>query len=149
MSEADGVLFVCTGNTCRSPLAEALWQLVTRDLPGSSAGVAAWPGMPAADHAVDVARAFGVSLDAHRSRRLEDVTEPVRLVLAMTEDHRRRILQARPMWDGRVHLLTEAAGSAGDIGDPIGSSVEVYRSLAEQLLHLEEEIWRRMRAGLS
>ncbi len=149
MSEPPRVLFVCTGNTCRSPLAAALWPLVTTAVPAASAGVDAWPDMPAAQPAQEVAAAYGVSLADHRARRLEQVTEPVALVLAMTAAQRDRIVAERPEWADRVRLLTEAAGEAGDIPDPVGASVDVYGALAERLLALEQEIWKRLGPGLS
>ena len=149
MSEPATVLFVCTGNTCRSPLAASLWALVTSDAEAVSAGVHAWPGMPASDAAVLVAAEFEVDLATHRARTLDDIKDQVDWVLTMTEEQRRLVLAERPDWSDRVELLTEAAGESGDIDDPLGESTAAYRVLAERLLELERKAWRRRHQGIS
>jgi ribose 5-phosphate isomerase B len=141
------ILFVCTGNTCRSPLAAALWSLVMPEMPAASAGVAAWPGSRASEPARDVAREYGVDLDGHRARTVDEVTEPVRAVLTMTAEQKAAVLTARPDWAGRVWVLTEAAGESGDIPDPWGSDRQVYRGLAERILDLERRVADRVRRG--
>jgi protein-tyrosine-phosphatase len=146
-AESGTLLFVCTGNTCRSPLAAALWQVVAPEIVAASAGVAAYPGIPAARAARQVAEEYGVDLEAHRSRPLTDVYEPVQLVLTMTREQKQEVIRQRPEWADRVELLTEAAGELGDIPDPLGASVEVYRGLAARLLQLERTVWERMAEG--
>jgi protein-tyrosine-phosphatase len=143
------ILFVCTGNTCRSALAAALWGRLQDQWPAASAGTAAWPGAPAAAPAQDVAREYGADLSSHQARRVRDVTEPVKLVLTMTAAQRDAVLAERPEWAGRVELLTEAVGESGDIADPFGSSVEVYRGLAERLLALERRLLERLKAEMT
>jgi protein-tyrosine-phosphatase len=134
------VLFVCTGNTCRSPLAAALWSVIAPDRPAASAGVGAWPGSPATEPARQVAREYGVSLDAHQARHVRDVAEPVARVYVMTRQQLERLMELRPEWSDRVQLLTEAAGETGDIPDPLGASIEVYRGLAERLVGLLKRV---------
>ncbi len=85
------VLFVCTGNTCRSPMAEALWHAAAaeRDLRvrALSAGTLGWGGRPATGHAVDVLADWQVGL-VHHSRRLDaTMVADATLVVAMTREH--------------------------------------------------------------
>ncbi|MCL5967514.1 MAG: low molecular weight protein arginine phosphatase [Firmicutes bacterium] len=140
MSEGGTVLFVCTGNTCRSPLAQGLWTALHPGARASSAGVGAWPGSPAAAAAQRVALEYGVDLSGHRSRHVRDVVEPVRRVFVMTREQAEEVVRMRPEWESRVELLTEAAGERGDIPDPLGAGLEVYRGLAERLLGLMRRI---------
>ncbi len=130
------VLFVCTGNTCRSALSEAFWRLVRPDIPVGSAGTQAWPGMPAATEAVLVAASRGGDLSSHRSRSLDEVSESPAHVYVMTARQREEVLERRPEWAGRVQLLTEAVGEAGDIGDPAGGTAAAYEELGRRLWHL-------------
>lgn len=140
------VVFVCTGNTCRSPLAEALWRGLEARIPAVSCGVGAWPGSPAAEAAQAVAEEYGVSLKDHRAQRVTDIREPVWRVFTMTEAQARSVVSMRPDWAGKVERITEAAGETGDIPDPLGASVPVYRGLAERLIALERRILDRYRS---
>lgn len=138
------ILFVCTGNTCRSPLAETLAreEAHRRGLPVlvASAGTFAAPGAPPAEHAVEIARVWGADLRAHRARSLTvEVLERADVVVGMTPAHltavrdrvggRRRSLLATDVlpnghpWRGRA------------IPDPMGASRETY----EQVAHLLSE----------
>src|SRR5262249_8492559 len=104
------ILFGCTGNTCRSPMAEAISQglLASRlrcevaELEGRgfvirSAGVAATNGVPAAAHAIDVIRALGGSLEHHRSRKIAgNLVRQADCIFAMTGDHLDALLDAFP-----------------------------------------------------
>lgn len=144
------IVFVCTGNTCRSPLAEGLCKKLLADrlvcspeeLPARgflvlSAGLSAMMGGTAAVESVEAAREFGVDLTSHRSRPLtaELVAQADHLVvmtqghaLALTAQHRR--LRPRP------RLLCPGGG---DIADPIGCDQQVYHECAQQIRrHLEE-----------
>lgn len=132
------IVLVCTGNTCRSPMAETLLRDQLRQKMGSedavrvlSAGVAAGVGSGASPQAVEVMGGRGLDLTGHSSRPLDDAVMNVAdLVLTMTRGHRAAILAAWPDMHDRVHTLRR---DGGDISDPVGMPVEVYQSCAEQI----------------
>ncbi len=132
------IVLVCTGNTCRSPMAEVLLKEKLRRKFSNedavqvlSAGVAAGAGSMASPQAVEVMDSRGLDLSAHSSRPLDDAVMNVAdLVLTMTRGHRAAILAAWPEMHDRIHLLRR---DGGDISDPVGMPVECYESCAEQI----------------
>ncbi len=134
------LLFVCTGNTCRSPMAEAIARQLAEsrglaDVTVASAGTSAWDGAPASDGALLVALEHGLDLNAHRSQVLtQELVERADLILTMSPHHRERAQVLGGT--GRTHLLTDyaersAAGRA--VQDPFGGELEVYRETFDEL----------------
>jgi protein-tyrosine-phosphatase len=140
------ILFVCTGNTCRSALADALARKVAVerglvDVEIVSAGTSAWDGAPASDGALLVGMERGLDLSQHRAQTLtRDLVREASLVLAMGPHHLERIEALGG--SGKAYLLTDFASrgsSVRPVNDPIGGELEVYRATADEL---EQEIRR-------
>lgn len=121
------VAFVCTGNICRSPMAEAFAGARHRvsGVTFVSAGTSASPGTPASSHAVRVMADIGIDVTNHSSRDLDSVmTEEPDIVYTMTGTQVTHVRNVYPDLADRVILLN---GDGGDIPDPYGQNVETYR----------------------
>jgi protein-tyrosine phosphatase len=142
------ILFVCTGNTCRSPLAEGLCKKMLADrlacapaeLPERgyvvhSAGLAAGRGEQAAAEAVSTAHEFGADLSGHLSRPVTpELLARADLLVAMTQQHLQFLSRLGPLAPPMRLLRSDG----GDIDDPLGGDAEVYRACARQIWgHLE------------
>lgn len=134
------ILFICSGNVCRSPMAEYLLRARLRGPLArwrvGSAGVAAMDGWPASPEAVAALAERGIDLTPHRSRFLSpELVDDAAMIVVMTRGHDESVRQRFPEAAGRVFLLRGFDGGAReeDLADPIGLPLDGYRQARDQI----------------
>lgn len=145
------ILFVCSGNTCRSPLAEAFARKIAErrgitDLRVSSAGTNAWDNFPATDEALLVGMERGVDLTGHRSRKITPaIISEADLIFVMTPGHLEQVKQMGGR--GKVHVVDEYASGTPHEGivDPYGGNLDAYRETADILEAELEKLFDRVK----
>ena len=133
------ILFVCTGNLCRSPMAEALfrhrigadagWEAV-------SAGTFAALGHPASENAVLAVKELGIDLSGHRSQPLSaELLAAADMIVVMTAEHRFHLLEVFPEVGNRVFLIKSFGTSKvpADVSDPYGGSMNTYKRIRDEI----------------
>ncbi len=129
----DNIIFICTGNTCRSPMAEGLFRAHGGEektgLIAASAGLFTQDGIPASENAVTAAKELGADISAHRSRMLtHEMAQSARYLVCMTGAHYDRVCELFPDCADKVFTLTQR-----DVSDPFGGDLETYRRAASEI----------------
>ncbi len=132
------ILFVCTGNTCRSPMAQVLAEAIFKQwgvkVKVRSAGVMAGPSSPASRHAQNAMENRGLDLSNHRSTPVDGaILDWADLILTMGESHKVLIARMAPHCRDKLHTLLAYAGETGDVADPFGQDLATYEACAQQL----------------
>ena len=152
------ILLVCTGNTCRSPMAEVLLQQKLEDRfrnffvenqPAAiaiSAGTNASHGGSASVEAIQAMKARGLDLSSHCSKPINgDLLNAADIVLTMTQNHRQALLGKWPQFGRKVYPLSS---SGRDVADPFGGSQQVYLAAAAEIEHFLEELMTNLDESL-
>jgi protein-tyrosine phosphatase len=138
------IVFVCTGNTCRSPMAEGLLRAALpagweEEVTVSSAGTHAWNGQPAASLAVKVLKEMGIDISGHLARIVTpDLINRASLIVALTADHMESMKAAVP---GAGEWMIVMGGldpdrESRDVADPIGGDIGDYRGARDDIASL-------------
>lgn len=137
------ILFICTGNTCRSPMAEALLKHKKKDIEVQSAGLFAFDGGRANEHAIQALKEKGISCEHAPQQVNEALLNWADVVLTMTDQHKESLHAQFSAYAHKVHTLKPFVGAIDgsiDVRDPFGGPLEMYRYTLAELEPLMDKL---------
>ncbi len=150
------ILFVCTGNVCRSPMAAALFNAKAHDLGDDqtytaiSAGTWALENQPASGHALTVMAERALDLTAHRGQTItREMLEQAAVVIVMTRSHRDALASEFPTVRFKIHLMSELIDRTFDVADPYGGALAEYQDCAASLENLIDLGYEKIKSWIS
>ena len=148
------VLFICTGNTCRSPMAEGYFQsLVDRDgandIEVLSAGTFAGDGEPASSHSLLSMRKMGIDISNHHSTALSrELLDSADIIVTMTESHKTHVGSLSPKALAKTRLMGELSSDKKDVSDPFGGDADIYDSCIQSMIPSLNALYEELRGGV-
>ncbi len=148
------IMFICTGNICRSAMADALLKKMVaennKNVEVYSAGVSAYTGDEPTYNAIEAMKEYGINLTNHRATHIENSKiKEMDLILCATLSHKRIVLQLYPSLEGKVFTLKEYVkldreGQDMDIKDPWGYNLETYKLSANEIYNCLIELMKKI-----
>lgn len=140
------VLFVCTGNTCRSPMAEGILKDILgerkTDIEVHSAGIFAGEDGPISEHSIEAMKEIGIDISDYRSKSIdEDRIKKSDIILTMGNSHKRFIEEKYELAIGKTFTLLEYVyGFKSDIVDPYGGDLDIYKQTRDEIYQAIREL---------
>lgn len=140
------ILFVCTGNTCRSPMAEGILRDIAKksnlDIEVSSAGIFAQDGGDISSNAIEVMKEIGIDISSYKSKSIdEDALKNADVILTMGHSHKLFIEEKYEAYKDKVFTLLEYVyGFKSDIVDPYGGDLSIYKGTRDEIYQAIREM---------
>lgn len=152
IKDIHNILFVCTGNTCRSPMAEGIFNSMAENenlnVRASSAGIYVLPCSKVSKNSVDALSVENIDISKHQPKQLDfQLISDADLVLTMSSSHKSAIINEFPDLKNKVYTIAEFVGEKSDISDPFGGDLNLYKSCMIDIKSLIEKLILRIKAN--